>query len=95
MKTQKAALALCRACEINASKNATINTFESFDSIELDAEFRRLGLDSFHTRAEDAPPNKRRRVREMDLLDEVTANLYSLLGSQEVTDLDGLSQVAE
>lgn len=68
---------------------------EGFDSAELEAEFRCLGLGFLSGRVDDAPPTKRRRVKEIDLLDEITGNLYSLLGSQKVTDLDGLSHVAE
>jgi hypothetical protein len=58
-------------------------------------EFERLGLDSFSTSAiDEPPPNKRRRIDpEIDLLDQVIEKLYTLLGSQNVTDLAGLSQV--
>jgi hypothetical protein len=88
-------MALCEACETDMRKILDLNTSESFDSVELNVEFRRIGLDSFQNRTNDEPPSKRRRIKETDLLDEITADLYSLLGSQQVTDLDGLSQVAE
>ena len=63
----------------------------------MGGEFGRLGLDSFGTQAlDDPPPSKRRRIdSDIDLLGQVTEKLYNLLGSQNVTDLAGLSQVTE
>jgi hypothetical protein len=56
-----------------------------------------MGLDSIQQKETvRVPPIKRRKIQvELDLLEEVTAKLYSLLGSQDVMDLDGLDQVAE
>jgi hypothetical protein len=56
-----------------------------------------MGLDFIH-REEfvQVPPTKRRKIQtEIDIFDEVTTKLYSLLGSQSAMDLDGLDQVAE
>jgi hypothetical protein len=41
-----------------------------------------------------APPSKRRKLSINGVLDEITKNLYLLLGNQESTDLGGLSQQA-
>jgi hypothetical protein len=41
-----------------------------------------------------APPSKRRKLSTNGVLEEITKNLYLLLGNQEATDLDGLSQQA-
>jgi hypothetical protein len=70
---------------------------ESFDSADLDVEFTRMGLDSVqHKEVVEVPPNKRRKIHvELEVLTEVTTQLYSLLGSQDATDLDGLDQVAQ
>jgi hypothetical protein len=71
------------------------NASESFDSTKLDEEFHRLGL-NFIDQLDQAPPSKRRKVSsELQLLEEITGKLYSLLGSQHVTDLAGLGQITE
>jgi hypothetical protein len=69
----------------------------NFDNIELAAQFHQLGLESSPEReTNDGPPPKRRKVyKEDDLFDQTVNSLYSLLGAQKATDLDGLSQVAE
>jgi hypothetical protein len=56
-----------------------------------------MGLDSLQQQElVGVPPTKRRKLEtEIDILGEVTTNLYSLLGSQNAMDLVGLSQVAE
>ena len=74
-----------------------MSSTDSFDSQDLDREFRSMGLDSIQPRENvQVPPTKRRKIQaELDLLEEVTAKLYSLLGSQDAMDLDGLDQVAE
>lgn len=70
---------------------------ESFDSADLDNEFTRMGLDLMEQREVlQTPPNKRRKIDvELDLLGEVTTKLFSLLGSQDAMDLDGLDQLAQ
>lgn len=70
------------------------NTFEDAD---LNSEFHRLELDSLQKQVVDSDrPSKRRKLSaESSLLGDVTATLYSLLGSQKVTDLAGLHQIAE
>jgi hypothetical protein len=75
----------------------SIDISHSFNSIQLDREFRQLGLGlDEHLAANEAPPNKRRKLHsKQSLSDEIIANLCSLLGSQNATDLAGLSQIAE
>jgi hypothetical protein len=72
---------------------------ESFQSDELNTEFRRLDLQvekKPDLEEEQAPPSKRRRIsEETNLLDELVSDLYSVLGCQKAMDLYGLSQVAE
>jgi hypothetical protein len=70
---------------------------ESFDSVDLDDEFTRMGLDSLqNTEAIEILPNKRRKVDSgLNTLGEITSQIYNLLGSQDAMDLDGLDQVAQ
>jgi hypothetical protein len=70
---------------------------ETFDSLQLNREFQKLGLDGFLAAAPDqARPNKRRKVStHLELLERITGKLFSLLGSQHVTDLAGLSKLTE
>lgn len=68
---------------------------ESFDSAQLEGEFHLLGLESAN-QLDTAPPSKRRKVHSHpELLEQITGKLYSLLGSQNVTDLAGLGQLTE
>jgi hypothetical protein len=64
--------------------------------VELDGQFRLLGLEApGHQRLDQAPPNKRRKIHyKLNLLGEITENLYLLLGSQNASDLAGLAQLA-
>jgi serine/threonine-protein kinase ATR len=68
---------------------------ESFDSAQLEEEFNLLGLESAN-QLDKAPPSKRRKVHfEIELLEQIIGKLYSLLGSQNATDLAGLGQLTE
>jgi serine/threonine-protein kinase ATR len=95
---QKAGITLCRACEASQLEVPDLNISESFESTQLDGEFRLLHLgptDGYHGTGQ-APPNKRRKLHsELSLLEEITAKVCSLLGSQNVSNLAGLSEIAE
>lgn len=88
---------MLQECQAEVPNPLRLLLANSFESTDLDGEFRHMGLDSVqHQASSQAPPNKRRKIHaELDLLGEVTAKLYSLPALQDVTDLDGLSQVAE
>ena len=94
---QKAAVTLLQECQVDVPKLLDLSFVESFDSADLNGEFRHMGLEIIHQEElVQVPPAKRRKIRtEIDILGEVTTKLYSLLGSQIATDLDGLDQVAE
>ncbi|TVY28597.1 Protein kinase [Lachnellula hyalina] len=94
---QKTALTLYEACQIVPLDLPAIDLSADFDNIELAAQFRQLGLESLPERdANEDPPLKRRKVhKEDDLFDQTVTSLYSLLGAQKATDLDGLNQLAE
>ncbi|KAK0105320.1 serine/threonine-protein kinase M1 [Cadophora gregata f. sp. sojae] len=78
-----------------------------FESPNLLAEFYNLGLHEVKPKkvesgndskpqVEDGPPTKRRKINDdVNLLGEITADLYELLGAQRATDLGGLQQLAE
>ena len=86
-------MSLCQACGTHAPEDVVSEASDSFDSVQLDGEFELLGIESM--RSADAPPSKRRRIRSESLLEEVIGKLFPILGSQNVADLAGLSQVAE
>ena len=94
---QKAAVTLLQGCQIDILKSLKLPFDESFDSVELDGELRRMSIDSaLQEEAVEIPPAKRRKLQsEMDVLGEITTQLYTLFGSQTAIDLDGLDQVAE
>ncbi|TVY82181.1 Protein kinase rad3 [Lachnellula suecica] len=94
---QKVGLALFEACLTEAPKLPGIDDLAAFENPELAIQFNRLGLQSLpEQRHDDGPPSKRRKVRdEADTFEQTVGSLYSLLGAQQATDLDGLSQVAE
>jgi serine/threonine-protein kinase ATR len=96
-QTKKAARSLCEICGIDLPlpEQPDGDSSSSFDNIQLNEEFHALGLDSKDWISQP-PPNKRRKVRsEPGLLEEITSRLSLLLGAQDVTDLTGLSQLAE
>lgn len=94
---------LCHVCGDKEFEALDLTEIKDFDNSELSTEFLRLGLyekvspmleNGKHQAIE--PPNKRRKVDdEVPVLDEITANLYELLGAQRVTSIDGLHQLAE
>ncbi len=94
---------LSHICGAEQSENLDSVDIEGFDNDELSAEFSRLKVQensflvSQSTRVVlDEPPNKRRKVHEgTRTLEEITADLSELLGSQRVSTMDGLHQVAE
>ncbi|PQE28467.1 phosphatidylinositol 3 protein [Rutstroemia sp. NJR-2017a BBW] len=71
--------------------------YRNFEEESLNVDFGRM-LIVKHPPGTDhtifAPPSKRRKLSINGILDEVTKNLYLLLGNQEATDLGGLSQRA-
>jgi serine/threonine-protein kinase ATR len=94
---QRAALALYETCQVAPPSVPEIDASTSFENSELDAQLRRLGFESPSVReADNGPPSKRRKIQEeFDVFDQTVSCLYSLLGAQKATDLNGLSQVAE
>ncbi|KAH6705183.1 protein kinase-like protein rad3 [Leptodontidium sp. MPI-SDFR-AT-0119] len=103
-----ACVALRQACGDNASpqKDGMVSCPE-FEHPALLAEFQRLGLDQVKSKnttlradalphIEEGPPTKRRKINDdVNLFEEITADLYELLGAQRATDLAGLHQLAE
>jgi len=87
---------LCEACQF-IPPEVPGDISPNFENIELAAQFQQLDLESSALpEAPDGPPSKRRKVhKEDDLFDQTVSSLYSLLGAQKATDLDGLNQVAE
>jgi hypothetical protein len=72
-----------------------LDVSERFDSTQLDREFRLLGLGP-DEQTLAPPPSKRRKLdSKPSLLEELTTNVCSLLGSHDVTNLHGLSQIIE
>ncbi|KAG4443512.1 hypothetical protein IFR05_000985 [Cadophora sp. M221] len=79
----------------------------NFEHPALLAEFQRLGLDQVKSkkttlradaqvRIEEGPPAKRRKINgDVNLFEEITADLYELLGAHRATDLGGLQHLAE
>jgi hypothetical protein len=94
---QKSALLLLQECKVEVPKHHDISFDDGFDSEELDGEFRRLNFSLAHQQEPfQGHPAKRRKIEaETDILEEIISNLYPLLGSQSVMDLDGSDQVAE
>jgi len=98
MSRQNSATALVQYC---VSKIVNTSSFslphESFETASLRRDFSLLEIDSFRGQKIDtAPPTKRRKISNQGgLLDEITVRLYQLLGSQQATDLVGLSDLAE
>ena len=65
-----------------------------FENVELSTQFQYLGLGDFSKPRFDAEHlSKRRKISSNNLLGEIIKEVYFLLGSQKVLDLDGLSQV--
>lgn len=61
----------------------------------LESQFRSLGFKtSVVVDYDNQPRSKRRKIAPQDLLQDITEQVYLLLGSQKATDLDGLSRVA-
>lgn len=93
---QTASAIFCRGLQEDAESIDCSEPIDKFEDLELSLEFRRLGLDIFPGESGSEPPSKRRKLsEEPELVGEIVANLYSLLGSQKVTNLAELHQVAE
>jgi hypothetical protein len=71
-------------------------TSESYDSIELNAEFLNLDIDRGNDIASnnEPPPKRRKLEKSEDSFDKVTSSLFLILGGQAATGLSGLSQNA-
>ncbi len=78
------------------TKEASVLSQANFDDPALNAQFRQLGLcTELAVKSDITRPSKRRKISsDQSVLSDVVAKVYSLLGSQEASDLDGLSQVA-
>jgi hypothetical protein len=74
-----------------------IDASEDFESVQLNEDFRQLGLgDDDRQSASQPPPSKRRRLNsKSSLLDELTADVCSLFASQEEINFAELDQIAE
>lgn len=74
-----------------------IDASENFDSVQLNEDFRQLGLgQDEHKFANRPPPSKRRKLQSRpSLLDELTINICALLGSEKKSNLAALDQIAE
>ncbi|KUJ09266.1 protein kinase-like protein rad3 [Mollisia scopiformis] len=100
---QSSAMLLCHVCGDKDSETLDLESLKTFESDELSAQFERLDFpDKAAAIPEDGnnqaiePLKKRRKISELvPVLDEITGNLYELLGSQRVTSIHGLSQLAE
>ena len=94
--SQKVAAALLQECQAEVPRALNLSFQDSFDSADLDGEFRQRGLDSIQQKeVGEVPPTKRRKIEtELDILEEVTAQLCSLVGLQSAMDLNSLGQVA-
>jgi hypothetical protein len=94
---QGAAVNLRNYCNADSSNVPELATVDSYDSMELNAEFLNLGIEKLQNKSADiGPPSKRRKVeRTYDSFDEVTSDLYSILGAQKAVEISGLSQIAE
>jgi len=88
---------LYESCQVAPPALPEIDISTSFENLELDVQFRYLGFQSPSEREVDnGPPSKRRKLhKEANNFDQTVSSLYTLLGAQKATDLDGLSQVAE
>jgi hypothetical protein len=78
------------------SKLPELLTTESYDSVELNAEFLNLDIErNADTASNNEPPSKRRKVEKTaNSFDKVTEGLYLILGGQAATGLSGLTQNA-
>ncbi|ESZ94262.1 hypothetical protein SBOR_5330 [Sclerotinia borealis F-4128] len=95
---QNASTALIWACQ--STENTDIELVLphiSFETDSLNADLSLLMLKDTKGRSnKSAPASKRRKIHaEEGLLQEIIAKLYSLLGDQEVMDMDGLCHLAE
>lgn len=74
----------------------------TFDNIQLNQQFRYLGLEDQKSSQSDSPRPTKRQKTTTDLvstparrtLDEIIGNLQGLLGSQAAEGLDGLENFA-
>ncbi|XMA19178.1 hypothetical protein WAI453_011969 [Rhynchosporium graminicola] len=100
--------ALLNACSgSSVLQKDTLATSPVFEHPSLLIEFGHLGLDQVEsksldsipddlTEVEDGPPSKRRKINDSkNPFEEITADLYELLGAQRATDLAGLHHLAE
>ncbi len=94
--------ALRLACGVTSSDSDNDNQADSFDSQDLFAEFQQLGLHENRilvaksNDTDNAPRSKRRKIQnELSPLEEITSELCRALGLEEVTSLEGLSQIAK
>ncbi|KFY23332.1 hypothetical protein V493_05913 [Pseudogymnoascus sp. VKM F-4281 (FW-2241)] len=63
----------------------------------LELQFRSLcfkDLPSVDNDNDGGPQTKRRKIAPLNVLEEITEEVYMLLGAQKATDLDGLSHIA-
>lgn len=88
---------MSEACQVESPQLPNIDSSTNFENAELAAQFNQLGLEILTEKeTNDDPPAKRRKIfQDDDLFDQTASSLYSLLGAQKATDLDGLSQIAE
>lgn len=101
--SQRASSVLRQACDASLVDLDVNLEEDSFDSQELLAEFQRLSLppnsEGLSANTKDSGigrPNKRRKVYdEVDILDEIISDLYTVFGLTITSGLDGLSQITE
>lgn len=88
---------LCEACEAESVISHDKDAPDSFENTQLNIDSRQLGLcHEEHQLVSIPPPSKRRKLHsEPSLLDELTQNLCSMLGSESETSLIGLDELTE
>ena len=90
-------MTLCESCHTWYSITPELVALNSYDSVELNADFVNLGIEKVLERDTlDGPPSKRRKVRNTDdTFSEIVSDLYTLLGAEKASDFAGLSEIAE
>jgi serine/threonine-protein kinase ATR len=83
-------IALCRACEADIPTGIDLGVAAICEDANLNSEFQRLELsiDSpQEPEADNGPPTKRRKLAEgSHLLDQITNNLYKMLGGVQTVE---------
>lgn len=83
-------IALCRACEADIPTGIDLDVAAICEDSNLNSEFQRLELsiDSpQEPEADNGPPTKRRKLAEgSHLLDQITNNLYKMLGGVQTVE---------